>query len=517
MPEQNQPAGAQQEMGIRRSFLQVSEEDGATLKDLAPILERRAHSIVDGFFAHLEQFAQMKEILSGVQVERLKGILTRYIRGLSGISFDADYFERRLAIGEAHVKAGIEPQWFLGAHGYFLSSITEAIWEEASGGGRDALKAILAIQRVMILDVNLALETYYGMLRRKEIERTEERHRIIVENATDVIWSFTPEGKITFMNRGLGGYSRDAFLKKGMPLLDTLQTSESKETLRRVVQRIKDTRSGVQNVETTLLNPNTLARESYRSNLSPVHGPEGELVGIQGITRDVTEVLKLQKKVIDRERLATVGRMAATVAHEIRNPLAGIRGALETLQPKIKGTERDRVIVKDILERIDALNATVQDLLIFSRPLALERVRVPLQAFVEGTMSLLKEDPNFSEVALDCEIPKGLEVFIDPQQGKLAFTNLLLNSAQAMEGKGEMRISASPGQETVEIALDDTGPGIVESAREEIFTPFFTTKPHGTGLGLSIVRWIIEAHGGSINLVPSVTSGAHFQITLPVP
>lgn len=515
MPELLDLGDFQRQMEVRKSFLQITKEDVTALRGLAPLLERNAERIVEEFYTHLGRFPELTEMLGLADMARLKEVFHHYLLSLSEGKFDRGYFRHRLAIGESHVRVGLDPRWFLGAFGFFLTTLTSVVCAEQGQHPAEGAASIVALQKAIILDVNIALETYYGAIRKEEIERTEERHRAIVENATDVIWAFTPDGTITYMNRGLCGYSKEAFLKKGLRLLDTLQISASKIALSQAIERIKNTRAGIENVETILINPNTLARETYRSNLTPVHGPDGSLTMIQGVTRDVTEVMKLQKKVIDRERLATVGRMAATVAHEIRNPLAGIRGALETLRPKFKGTEREQAILQDILERIDLLNATVQDLLIFSRPPALERMQVPVRSFLEGTVALLREDPIFSSVRVVYQMPDALQAYLDPQQGKLAFTNLLLNAAQAMNGGGRVLIQATPKGGTVEILVEDTGPGIMESAREEIFNPFFTTKPHGTGLGLSIVRWIIEAHGGSITLEPSTRSGAHFLIVLP--
>ncbi|MCZ6692077.1 MAG: protoglobin domain-containing protein [Planctomycetota bacterium] len=516
MPGPAQPEDIQKQLEIRKKFLRITEEDEETLRKLGPVLKKHAPGVVTAFYDHLLRFPELKVILDRTDMGRLKGILVEYLLSLSESRIDRAYFERRLSIGRTHVRVGLEPQWFLGAYGFFLSSLVEAFATEPMEDSEEAARAIIAIQKAMILDVNIALDAYHEMIQQEELKRTEARHWAIVETATDLIWAFTPDRRMTYVNRGLCGHSRDDFLKGGLSLLESLHTPESKEKMRVAIDHIATTRAGVENVPSTLIHPDTLKREHYLSNLSPIFGDDMELIRVQVITRDVTEVRKLEQKVLDRERLATVGLMAANVAHEIRNPLAGIKGALETLRPKFRGTPRDDAILTEILDRIDVLNVSVQDLLIFSRPLVLEKVRISLKTFCDEVVALLREDPAFAEVTVDVVVPDELDVLLDPQQGKLAFTNLLLNSAQAMDQAGRIRLVARPLQETVEIAIEDTGPGIPQSVRDEIFNPFFTTKANGTGLGLSIVRWIIEAHEGAITLDPSAKEGSRVLISLPI-
>ncbi len=231
------------------------------------------------------------------------------------------------------------------------------------------------------------------------------------------------------------------------------------------------------------------------------------------IRYDVTERKASEAALRDQQALAQLGKMAAVVAHEVRNPLAGMRGALQVIGKRLTDGSREQVITHEIIARIDGLNAIVQDLLQFSRPRQPVLAPVPLSHVLGATLSLLRQDPNLSEVQVD--VQADATVAADEEQLKLVLLNLLMNSAQAMEGRGRIDVTTRVADQWVELRIADRGPGISPEARKHLFEPFHTTKHRGTGLGLATARRIIEAHRGTIELDCPPDGGTVAVVRLP--
>jgi hypothetical protein len=228
------------------------------------------------------------------------------------------------------------------------------------------------------------------------------------------------------------------------------------------------------------------------------------------------------------ERLATMGEVAASLAHEIKNPLAGIAGAVGVMAEELAETDPRKEIMGEILAQIRRLTKTVQDLLTFARPSAPSLEMCDLPQVIDRVLLLLAEDPTVKQVRVIRRYQPGLpRLEADGKQLGQVFLNLLLNAAQAMNGRGEVTIvtrlaghdadrSERSGRQTVEVCVTDTGPGIPAAVVPELFTPFFSTKPRGTGLGLAISRRILEDHGGWIRVESPPGQGATFRVVLPV-
>ncbi len=240
----------------------------------------------------------------------------------------------------------------------------------------------------------------------------------------------------------------------------------------------------------------------------------------------VIENSKLYQQMKERDRLAALGEMAAGLAHEIRNPLAAIKGATQYLDP-MKLPEDDREFMQIIVEEVDRLNSVVNQFLDYSRPLKTSLAHGDVNDILTRTFKLLAGDVP-PHVQLQLDLADGLpRVQCDAEQLKQVFLNLALNAVQAMPKGGRLTVStrrarddmalwrdAPQRADSVEIRFMDTGPGVPEDARENIFVPFYTTKEKGTGLGLAICQRIIKAHQGTIG-VRSAPEGAEFVISLP--
>jgi len=232
------------------------------------------------------------------------------------------------------------------------------------------------------------------------------------------------------------------------------------------------------------------------------------------IRYDITERKESEAALREQAALAQLGKMAAVVAHEVRNPLAGIRGALQVIGRRLADGSRERDIASEIITRIDTLNDIVNDLLQFARPRQPVLSSFSAAQLVQETATLLREDPSVANI--DIRVEQGnVMVPADREQLKLVLLNLLFNSAHAMQGKGTIRVSTAERDGFIELRVVDEGPGIPPHVREHLFEPFFTTKHRGTGLGLATARRILDAHHGTIELDSPPAGGAAAIIRLP--
>lgn len=233
------------------------------------------------------------------------------------------------------------------------------------------------------------------------------------------------------------------------------------------------------------------------------------------IRYDITDRKRSEEQVREQAALARLGEMAAVVAHEVKNPLAAIKGALQIIGGRMPDDGRDRAIIGDIVARVDSLNDIVQDLLIFARPREPQLTPVALAELVEGTSALLRRDPNCAQLAIELSGDNPI-VQADIEQLRTVFLNLLLNAAQASGSTGRIRVHVAANDLSATVAIADQGPGIPAEIRAKIFEPFFTTKHRGTGLGLPTARRVIERHRGTVEVDCPPSGGTVVTVTLPM-
>lgn len=222
------------------------------------------------------------------------------------------------------------------------------------------------------------------------------------------------------------------------------------------------------------------------------------------------------------DRLAVTGELAASLAHEIRNPLAGISGAVEALGRGLSKDDPKSKIIREILRQIERVNTALNNLLSFTRPAEPELKKTILNDEVKKTLffALQQKEVSNTEVSLDLarDLPPTL---VDRRQMEQVFLNIILNALQAMQGGGKLSVKTSvvqgaDGGQLARTEISDTGGGIPSELMEKLFRPFFTTKVKGTGLGLAISRDIVEQHGGKISVRSSIGKGTSFIIDIPV-
>lgn len=255
------------------------------------------------------------------------------------------------------------------------------------------------------------------------------------------------------------------------------------------------------------------------------------------IQKKTAEIMKAHEQLINAEKLASLGRMAAGVAHELNSPLTGIvtfaHLMLKRLPPENK---QDREDLEVIIEQANRCSKIIKGLLGFSRKATAERVEVNINTLLDSTISMVRNQAKFHNIKFVLHFDDSLPlIHVDPNQMQQVFLNLLINAADAMNERGQITIATrtvgeseetqwfkmghpQEGKRFIEIEFSDTGPGILEEHMGKIFEPFFTTKPvgKGTGLGLAVSYGIIKRHGGNITVRSEPGKGASFFIRLPV-
>jgi len=251
----------------------------------------------------------------------------------------------------------------------------------------------------------------------------------------------------------------------------------------------------------------------------PVHLSVGEMrvagePRFVGIVHDLRARTRLEEHIREQASLARLGEMAAVLAHEVRNPLAAVSGAIQVLGRRFPEGGQDATIVREVLARLDGLNELMQELLLFARTPKPRLAPVELRLVLESTTELLASDPLFR--AMRVEIGGSAPpVAVDRELLKIAFHNLMLNAAQALDGRGTITASVSAVGTRQVVTIADNGPGMSEEVRAKLFQPFFTTKARGTGLGLATVRRLVEAHDGAVTVTCPPEGGTAVTIELP--
>ncbi len=258
-------------------------------------------------------------------------------------------------------------------------------------------------------------------------------------------------------------------------------------------------------------------------SVTPIFETEDNCAGAVIILRDLSEIKQLEEKVRRSEKLAAIGKLAAGVAHEIRNPLSSIRGFAQFLRHALKDRPQDREYAETMVTEVDRINTVVKDLLTFARPMVAERAPTDLNELVSHTVRLAQEDARSREVTIKVDMAPDLnEILLDADQITQALLNLLLNALHAVKNGGNIHLGAckiDSNNERLRLWVEDDGHGISKDTLNKIFDPFFTTREKGTGLGLPIVHKIVENHNGEIRVespVPGKTQGCRFTIQIPI-
>jgi signal transduction histidine kinase len=287
--------------------------------------------------------------------------------------------------------------------------------------------------------------------------------------------------------------------------------------IRSLVKTMKKAEEGNLDARVSIRKQDELGRlgESFNSMISRLDGASREVERLH------------REQMMRAERLASIGEMAASVAHEIKNPLAGLAGATQILAGSFGAEDPRYPVVQEMLKLTDRLDKTIRDLLSFARESEPKWVQANLNDVVEETVFFAAREAGGTKGALSVDLdPEMPDISMDPQQMQQVLFNLVINGRQATGPDGAVSVHTAaaptmqvepgfPGEGFVEMRVRDDGPGISPEKLAEIFKPFFTTKVQGTGLGLPISRKIVEAHGGFLRVISEPGKGATFYVWLP--
>jgi two-component system sensor kinase FixL len=350
-----------------------------------------------------------------------------------------------------------------------------------------------------------------------EVQRqtTDARWRAIIHSAVDAIVVIDARGRIETFNRSaerMFGYTEAEVLGQSVNML---MPSPYRDEHNSYLARYLTT--GVHKIIGIGREVTGLRRDG---TTFPVHLSVGEWrVGTErhftGILHDLTPRVKLEEQMREQTALARLGEMAAVIAHEVKNPLAAVRGAIQVIGGRLPAGSTDGPIVKEIVTRLDALNGLINDLLLFARAPRPVLAPVSLPPLIGRTVELLSTDPTFAghAVTVAGDAPT---IQADPELLKIVFQNLLINAAQASPAGIGIVVRLDADARACRVHVSDSGPGIPAEIRDKLFRPFVTTRARGTGLGLSIARRLVEAQGGSIAVDSPPEGGTVIAVTLPI-
>ncbi|MCU1277394.1 MAG: multi-sensor signal transduction histidine kinase, partial [bacterium] len=250
-------------------------------------------------------------------------------------------------------------------------------------------------------------------------------------------------------------------------------------------------------------------------SLSPLVDSDGRTVGRIVNFQDLTELRRMEAAMQRTERLAAVGRLAAGIAHEIRNPLAAISGSIELLSQTMQGdgAKENKELMTIVIREVDRLNGLITELLEFARPRSLETERLDVAATMAEMLKVFENDKRLGEVPVELSADESVFVDADPAQLRQVVWNLLRNAAEAAPGQ-TIAVEVRADAELVSLTVRDRGPGISPEDRSHVFEPFFSTKEGGTGLGLATVHRIVEEHKGTVELDCPSDGGTAVTINL---
>ena len=384
------------DLQTRLSFLQFSQQDEEHLKALSEVFASHIPDIVHNFYQHLQGFEETASLLTDELItKRLLDVQQRYLERLTEGNYDRQYAAERSQIGHTHNRIGLAPKWYIGTYNLYIHLLIPLICQAYRDEPERAQNAILALMKVLMLDMQLAIDAY--------IERQQ-----------------------------------------------------------------------------------------------------------------------LEAQIIQSERFAAIGQLAARVAHELRNPLSSMELNLDLLADEVAdGPEMDVAEAKDLLESIhnevERLANIVSEYLAFARLPRFEFEHESLNTVVQAFCDFIEPQLQQAQITFSIELAENLPfTLLDAEQIQCVLHNLFKNAIEAMPSGGEFSIQTSVRSSRIVLRISDTGVGIPLPDQKRIFDPFFTTKKGGTGLGLSLAGEIIKHHQGTILCRSVVDQGTEFIITFPI-
>ena len=354
--------------------------------------------------------------------------------------------------------------------------------------------------------------------RTEELRTQHDFSTQVIDQANSIIMVLSSEGKILLFNRRCEettGYAREEIIGHDWT---RLLPEEAHEQGRLILSGILDGR--LPDVWESPIYTKNGAKRTILWRSGVIHEGDSPTLIVTG--RDVTEQRRLQEQVLQSERLAAVGRMAAQVAHEIRNPLSSIGLNIELLFDEIQehhweDSDEAQELIRIVLSEIERLNGIIHDYLLFARMPVKQVHPESVNDLVNDLVKLVKPEAQRAQVKLTRRLGKQLpDIEVDSTLVGQALLNCVQNAIEAMPWGGKLSLSTRAREDCVELSIKDTGSGIRFERQSKVFDPFYTTKDKGTGLGLPYVRQIVNEHGGQVSLDSTPGVGTTVIIRFPI-
>ena len=321
------------------------------------------------------------------------------------------------------------------------------------------------------------------------------QHQILASMPSGLI-TCDPEGRLTYLNRA------------AEQILDTSARAVLGESVESLLPGMIGLGPTARRVE--LEAPTASGRKLLGLTASRLGAPAGSVLIV---FQDLTQLHQMEQELKRADHLSALGRLSAQLAHEIRNPLAAMRGSAQMLR---EGPDQDatRRLVDILVREADRLHQLLEDFLRFARPVPPARRTTELDALLLETVEMMRSDPNAKRVSIETQVVP-LRAKVDPDQLKQVLLNLVRNAIEAVQGDGRIRVQLENSEKGSLLRVWDSGGGIPAEDLSRIFEPFYTTKASGTGLGLSTAHSIVRAHGGHLRVSSSAEAGTEFTIEIP--
>ena len=352
-----------------------------------------------------------------------------------------------------------------------------------------------------------------------ELEARDRFMANILQDSADAIVTLDLNDAITSWNRGaeqVFGYSASEVVGKSLDLLVPPELTESRE-LEHIHRKLR-TAGSVRSYQTERLTKDG-RRIQVVFTRTAIRDDSGKFIGSSAVVKDITRVLNLERELADAGHFATLGELSAGLAHEIKNPLAGIKGAIDVIRDSLAREDPQREILGDVLYEVHRIDKIVRDLLSYARPKPPTHSDVCLPEIVQRIAGMVRQSSNKESVSLRVSHVTPIPSFTgDATQIEETVLNLLLNAGHAVQARGTIEVLMSYDAERAIVRLEvcDDGRGIAQEIRRKIFQPFFTTRVDGTGLGLATCLKNVQYHGGSIEVESELGRGAKFVVSLPL-
>jgi PAS domain S-box-containing protein len=378
-------------------------------------------------------------------------------------------------------------------------------------------------QNISAIDMNEKILKKEEVIRRlsQELEDVRNFTESIIQSIGSGIIITEMDDTITYVNRAgerILGYSKEELIGKSFSIFALRERQSIVHSLLNNPDDLDTRKEGWMRKKDYIEFPVGFTINNHLS-------VRGEMIGKIVIFRDLTNLNKIQEEILRMDRLVSLGKLSSGIAHELRNPLAGIKTTAQALGEELSKDDPKREYLNRITKEIDRLNELLKTFFSFAKPQQLNLVHCDIKAIINEIIPfLIKEIAEKGIRFVETYPPQLPKIKVDKNQMHQVFLNLFLNAIQAMPNGGELKIEVSPEisrsqdgskKKFIKIVISDTGTGIPTNIVQKIFDPFFTTKPRGIGLGLSITYQIIKKHGGNIKVESQLERGTSFMISLP--